>query len=128
MKFYTQFDRPAEGEIPLEVHEDEGKVERTGYMETEKMVNGFLVAGERLKMFRGAEYAPDEEVPFDAPVARFGSEMDAILAMREVNTRLNKARIEADKAAEEAAKKALEAKDERAKEALEAKDDKAKEA
>ena len=52
MKFYTQYDRPSLEECPLEVHEDEGLVERIGYMETEKLVNSFILAGERLKMYR----------------------------------------------------------------------------
>lgn len=107
MIFYTQYLRPDEAECPLENHPDEGKVERVGYMETEKLVNTFILAGERLKMFRGAEYGPDEEIPLDAPASSFGSEMDAILAIRAVNKRLEenlKDKIMKDQEAADAAK------------------------
>lgn len=88
MKLFTQYDRPSLDECPLEEHPDEGRVERVGYMETEKLVNNFLLAGERLRMFRGAEFGPDEAIPADYVFSRYDSEMDAILAAREVNRRL----------------------------------------
>lgn len=108
MKFYTQYDRPSLDECPLEVHEDEGKVERVGYMETDKLVNTFIMAGERLKMFRGAEFESEKDVPADYSPVNYGSEMDAILAMRDVNARLEAQRAEAMKKAEEEAKKKVE--------------------
>lgn len=95
MTFYTQYDRPPLSECPLEEHVDEGKVERVGYMETDKLVNNFLLAGERLRMFRGAEFGPDEAIPADYVASRYDSEMDAILAAREVNRRLEAQAAEA---------------------------------
>nr|QJB21700.1 MAG: hypothetical protein [Microvirus sp.] len=101
MTFYSQYERPPLSECPLEEHIDEGKVERVGYMETEKLVNNFLLAGERLRMFRGAEFGPDEAIPADYVASRYDSEMDAILAAREVNRRLEAQAAEAAKIDEE---------------------------
>lgn len=89
MKFYTQYERPAE---KMEEHFDEGLVERVGYMDTEKLVNQFILAGEKLRLFRGAEYADGVEIPDDAePVGPYADEMDVILALRKKVEALNKA-------------------------------------
>lgn len=89
MKFYTQYRRPDEKICPLEFHEDEGIVERAGYMSTEQMVTQLLNAGANLQVFREAEFANDEEIPDDAPAARYAMDrLDAQLALREVNERI----------------------------------------
>jgi len=81
MQFYSKYRRP---EKKQEVHYDEGLVERTGYLDTEAMVNQFLLAGERLKLFRGAMFDPGETVPDDQePGPVYASDMDVILALRE---------------------------------------------
>lgn len=103
MVFYTQYVRPEKKY--METHIDEGKVERLGYMETADIVNQFMMAGESLRMFRGGEYGPDEEIPIDAPAMRYMDEQDAILAMREhnrgVEARIARANAEAEALAKE---------------------------
>lgn len=90
MKFYTQYDRPSVDECPLEVHLDEGLVERSGYMETEVLVNQLLQAGKSLQAFREAEYGPEEEVPDDAPASRMRSSLDLELEARELEAKLKR--------------------------------------
>lgn len=89
MTFYTQYERP---NPVFESHPDEGKVERVGYMDTERLVNQFVIAGERLRLFRGAMFADGVVVPDDVvAVGPYANEMDVILALREKVDALNKA-------------------------------------
>jgi hypothetical protein len=77
---YTQFVRPSLEECPFEHHPDEGKVERDGYVPTEAMVEQLIMAGESLRMFRGAEFGPTEEVPDDWAGDRPINTLDAMQA------------------------------------------------
>lgn len=112
-KFYTQYDRPSLEECPMEVHVDEGLVERSGYMETEELVNQLLMAGQNLQAFREAEYADESDIPDDAPGFRQMSDLDAVLEARKVRARIIQKNAEAERemvarAAKEAADKAAE--------------------
>ena len=103
MRFYTAYDRPDEDICPREYHEDEGIVERAGYMSTEQMVNQLLLAGQNLQIFREAEFANGEEIPDDSPAAKYMVDrLDAQLEMRAVAERIRVAR-QADYEAAQAA-------------------------
>ena len=80
VRCYSQYDRPSLDECPFEVHEDEGKVERDGYIPTDKLVNQLIEAGNNLQAFREAQFAADEEVPDDVIGDRPMLPLDAMQA------------------------------------------------
>lgn len=63
MKRYTDYAEELQGK--LEEHQDEGLVERDGYLDTETQVRILIEAGERLDAYRKAEYPSEKEVPDD---------------------------------------------------------------
>lgn len=78
MEFYTQYYRPGIKECPLEEHPDEGKVDRDGYIPTDKLVNQLIEAGNNLQAYRNAEFAAEEEIPDDYMGDRPISTLDAL--------------------------------------------------
>lgn len=85
---YTQYMRPSEEECPFEVHLDEGKVERSGYVSTEVMVKRLIEAGERLVSFREAEFPDGQEVPDDYEALGELNVLDALQRQKQVSQRI----------------------------------------
>lgn len=78
---FTQFDRPGLDICPLEEHPDEEKVDRTGYIDTEKLVHQFELAGERLAIYRMAD-DEDLDIEMNSEIV-YKNDLDAMREYKE---------------------------------------------
>lgn len=106
MKIFSQYRRPL---AYKEVHLDEGKVERAGYVPTSIMVARLIDAGQRLIAFREAEFPADTAVPDDYEPLPVMGNLDALRLDRQVKARLLEQRDEGRRKAAAAAAKPLQA-------------------
>lgn len=110
-EIYTAWKRPVDN---FEVHNDEGIVERDGFLTIEQQVDRLMEAGARLAAFRLAEFRSDSEIPDEIEGSVFRNRIDLEYEAKVI--RDNKERKKAEMKKEEVRDKIVEEKVEEQKE------------